>query len=137
MKLRFFLAALFISTASLRLLAQNVSPLTGDFNYGLPLLTVPGPNGEQYALSLSYNAGIGMEQQASLVGLGWNINIPSIARNVNGNPDDFLKSVTNSSRIYSNGVLTEISQLTGSVNYCFVNEIPSWRIFVICAKPQV
>lgn len=105
-----------------QLSAQNVSPLTGDFSYGLPLITVPGPNGEQYSLALSYSAGIGMEQQATMVGLGWNINIPAIQRNVNGNPDDLLKSLATSYRFYSNGGLTEPSQLTGCVNYCFVND---------------
>lgn len=65
-----------------------VSPFTGDFNYNIPLMTVPGPNGG-YPINLAYHAGIGMEQEASWVGLGWNINAGVINRNMRGLPDDF------------------------------------------------
>ena len=68
--------------------AGMVSHFTGDFSYNLPLLTVPGPNGG-YPVNLIYNAGIGMDQEASWTGLGWNINPGSIQRGVNGVPDDF------------------------------------------------
>lgn len=61
-----------------------VNLFTGDFNYNIPLLDVDG-----YPINLSYESGITMEQQASWVGLGWNINPGSILRNVRGLPDDF------------------------------------------------
>jgi hypothetical protein len=61
---------------------------TGDFNYNIPLLSVPGPNGG-YPINLSYHSGIGMEQEASWVGLGWSLNVGSINRQVRGVPDDF------------------------------------------------
>ncbi|MDP1623160.1 MAG: hypothetical protein Q8M08_12565 [Bacteroidales bacterium] len=61
---------------------------SGDFRYNIPLLTVPGPNGG-YPINLAYNAGITMEQEASWVGLGWNINPGSITRNMRGIPDEF------------------------------------------------
>lgn len=67
---------------------QMVDPFTGDFNYNIPLLTVPGPNGG-YPLNLAYHAGIGMEQEASWVGLGWNVNVGEINRTMRGVPDDF------------------------------------------------
>lgn len=67
---------------------QMVDLFTGDFNYNLPLLTVPGPNGG-YPINLAYHAGIGMEDQASWVGLGWNINPGSVKRQMRGLPDDF------------------------------------------------
>lgn len=67
---------------------QMVNPFTGDFTYNIPLLTVPGPNGG-YPLNMAYHAGVGMEQEASWVGLGWNINVGSINRIVRGLPDDF------------------------------------------------
>ncbi len=41
-----------------------------------------------FPVPLSYHAGIGVEQEASWVGLGWNINVGSITRNINGFPDD-------------------------------------------------
>ena len=65
-----------------------VDPFTGDFKYNLPLMTVPGPNGG-YPINLGYNAGIQMDQQASWAGLGWNVNVGAITRQVRGIPDDF------------------------------------------------
>ena len=61
---------------------------SGDFNYNIPLLSVPGPNGG-YPINLAYHSGIGMEQEASWVGLGWNINVGAINRQLRGLPDDF------------------------------------------------
>lgn len=65
-----------------------VNLFTGDFSYNLPLLEVPGPNGS-YPINLAYNAGIGMEQEASWVGLGWDLNVGSVNRSLRGLPDDF------------------------------------------------
>jgi hypothetical protein len=67
---------------------QMVDLFTGDFTYNISLLNVPGPNGG-YPINLAYHAGIGMEQEASWVGLGWNINPGAINRNLRGIPDDF------------------------------------------------
>lgn len=67
---------------------QMVDPFTGDFNYNIPLMTVPGPNGG-YPINLAYHAGIGMEQEASWVGLGWNVNVGEINRSMRGLPDEF------------------------------------------------
>lgn len=67
---------------------QMVDLFTGDFNYNIPLMTVPGPNGG-YPINLAYHAGIGMEQEASWVGLGWNINAGVVNRVLRGLPDDF------------------------------------------------
>ncbi len=65
--------------------ADNVVNLfTGDFSYNIPLLNIDG-----YPVNLFYNGGISMEQEASWVGLGWNINPGSVSRNMRGVPDDF------------------------------------------------
>lgn len=61
-----------------------VDPFSGDFSYNIPLMDVGG-----YPIGLSYNSGITMEQEATWVGLGWNINPGVINRNVRGIPDDF------------------------------------------------
>lgn len=61
---------------------------SGDYNYNIPLLSVPGPNGG-YPINLAYHSGIGMEQEASWVGLGWTLNVGAINRNLRGLPDDF------------------------------------------------
>ena len=63
---------------------QMVDPFTGDFTYNIPLLDVGG-----YPVNISYHSGITMDQEASWVGLGWNINPGVINRNLRGLPDDF------------------------------------------------
>ncbi|WP_440881472.1 hypothetical protein [Tenacibaculum sp. C7A-26P2] len=67
---------------------------TGSFSYVLPLLNVPSPEGG-YPLALSYHAGIAMDQEASWIGLGWNLNPGAINRNVNGFPDDYDSDLFN------------------------------------------
>ncbi len=65
--------------------ADNMVDLfTGDFSYNIPLLDVGG-----YPVNIFYNSGITMDQEASWVGLGWNINPGTITRNMRGLPDDF------------------------------------------------
>jgi hypothetical protein len=61
-----------------------VNLFTGDFSYNIPLLDVGG-----YPINIFYDGGITMEQEASWVGLGWNINPGSVTRNMRGVPDDF------------------------------------------------
>lgn len=61
-----------------------VNLFTGDFSYNIPLLDVGG-----YPVNLFYNSGITMDQEASWVGLGWNINPGVVNRTVRGIPDDF------------------------------------------------
>jgi hypothetical protein len=65
-----------------------VDMFSGDFNYNIPLLTVPGPNGG-YPINMAYHAGVTMEQEASWVGLGWNLNVGALNRSLRGLPDDF------------------------------------------------
>ncbi|MET0637672.1 MAG: hypothetical protein ABWZ25_16705 [Chitinophagaceae bacterium] len=65
--------------------ADNMVDLfTGDFSYNIPLMDVGG-----YPINLFYNGGITMEQEASWVGLGFNINPGTVSRNMRGVPDDF------------------------------------------------
>lgn len=68
--------------------SDMVDPFSGDFSYNIPLLELPGPNGG-YPFNLSYQAGVGMDQEASWVGLGWNLNVGAINRQVRGLPDEF------------------------------------------------
>ena len=56
----------------------------GDFTYNIPLMEVGG-----YPINISYNSGITQDQEATTVGLGWNINPGVINRNVRSLPDDF------------------------------------------------
>ncbi|MBL7711886.1 MAG: hypothetical protein JNL13_05465, partial [Chitinophagaceae bacterium] len=61
-----------------------VDLFSGDFVYNIPLLDVEG-----YPVNIAYHGGINMDQEASWVGLGWNINPGEINRTVRGIPDDF------------------------------------------------
>jgi len=65
-----------------------VNLVTGDFNYSIPLIDVPGPAGG-YKMALSYHAGIELEEEASWVGLGWGLNAGALTRSINNIPDDF------------------------------------------------
>lgn len=67
--------------------SDMVNMLTGDFTFSLPVLEVPGPEGS-FSLPLTYNAGIGLDQEASWVGLGWTMNPGVITRSINQFPDD-------------------------------------------------
>lgn len=67
---------------------ELVDLFTGDFQYSIPLLEIPGPNGS-FPLTLSYRSGISVEQEGSWVGLGWTLSAGSITRQLRGLPDDF------------------------------------------------
>lgn len=64
--------------------SDMVNLSTGDFNYNIPIMDVGG-----YPLNLAYDSGVTMDQEASWVGLGWNLNVGQINRQVRGIPDDF------------------------------------------------
>jgi hypothetical protein len=68
--------------------SDMVNLLTGNFSFSLPILSVPVGTEGSFTVPLSYHSGIGLEQEASWVGLGWNINVGSITRSINGFPDD-------------------------------------------------
>lgn len=65
-----------------------VNLYTGDLNYTIPLVEVPG-RGDRYSLAMEYVAGIPLEMEASWVGLGWNLKPGAITRDLNMYPDDF------------------------------------------------
>lgn len=63
---------------------QMVDLFSGDFTYNIPLLDVGG-----YPINMAYHSGVGLEQEASWVGLGWSLTPGSINRSMRGLPDDF------------------------------------------------
>jgi hypothetical protein len=69
---------------SLNSMNGMVDPFTGDFTYSIPVMDVEG-----YPIVLSYNSNVGMTDEASWVGLGWNLNVGSVAREMRGIPDEF------------------------------------------------
>lgn len=68
--------------------SDMVNAFSGDFNYNIPLMDVEG-----YPLNLAYNASATMDQEASWVGLGWNINPGTVNRGMRGLPDDFKEDL--------------------------------------------
>lgn len=64
--------------------SDMVDLFTGDLSYNIPLLDVGG-----YPVNLSYQAGSGMDDEASWVGLGWSLNPGVVNRQMRGLPDDF------------------------------------------------
>jgi hypothetical protein len=61
-----------------------VDEFTGDFSYSIPLLDVDG-----YPITISYNSNVNMFQEASWVGLGWDLSVGAVSRDMRGIPDDF------------------------------------------------
>lgn len=57
---------------------------SGDMSYNIPLMDVGG-----YPINLAYSSGVGMDDEASWVGLGWNLSVGQISHNVRGISDDF------------------------------------------------
>lgn len=64
--------------------SEMVNLFNGDFKYNLSLLDVGG-----YPINIFYDANVSMDQEASWVGFGWNLNAGSLVRNMRGLPDDF------------------------------------------------
>ncbi len=68
--------------------AVSVNPFTGGMSYSIPSITIPGPQGSGYSLSLNYQSGASPDDDASWVGYGWSLDAGSIIRNKQGIPDD-------------------------------------------------
>ncbi len=66
-----------------------VDEFTGAFTYNLPVVSIPGPTGSGYSLSLSYHSGTSPEEEASWVGYGWTLSPGAITRQKRGLPDDY------------------------------------------------
>lgn len=79
--------------------SDMVNLSSGDFNYNIPIMDVGG-----YPINLSYDSGITMDQEASWVGLGWNLNVGQISRQVRGLPDDFRGGETGDVMNYQDDV---------------------------------
>jgi RHS repeat-associated protein len=70
------------------LLSPDEASPSGDLNFSIPLLTVPGRNKHDFPIVLTYSSAITQRQYASWVGLGWNLDIGSVRRTINGRADE-------------------------------------------------
>ena len=67
----------------------SVNEFTGGFTESIPVLTIPGPDGSSYSMSLTYQSGSSPTEPASWVGFGWTLNPGAIVRQKRGFPDDY------------------------------------------------
>lgn len=93
MKYLFNLLLVFFALYVNSLVGQGLSSHVDEFSGALQTsenpITVSGPNGEAFPVVFGYSGnGIGVGQNASTIGLGWNLNVPQITRFVKGVPDD-------------------------------------------------
>ena len=89
---------------------SGVGGYTGDLQLNLPILTIPGRNGLDLQITLGYKSGITSTQTATLVGLGWNLDIGSIYRQVRFGVDDGeWDACSNYAQFAENGLLTRQS----------------------------
>src|SRR5476651_1329240 len=65
-------------------LSDMVDLQSGGLKYNIPLLDIDG-----YPINLNYQSGVGIDDEASWVGLGWSLNPGAINRQLRGLPDDF------------------------------------------------
>ena len=70
--------------------SDTVDLSTGDMSLNIPLFDIPQPGGDPYPIFLTYKAGIKLDQSSSWVGLGWDLGVDSISRQVNHIPDDAI-----------------------------------------------
>ncbi|UMY66244.1 MULTISPECIES: hypothetical protein [unclassified Flavobacterium] len=92
--------------------SDMVNLSSGDLNYNIPIMDVGG-----YPINLAYQSGVTMDQEASWVGLGWNLNIGQINREVRGLPDDFKgDKVVNQNKVRPNVTIG----VTSYVNPSFI-----------------
>ena len=92
-------------------ISDMVDLFTGNFNYNLPLMDVDG-----YPVNLSYQSGSNIDDEASWVGLGWNINVGAINRQLRGIPDDMGGDIVQTEH-YTKPKITVGGRLTAKVEF--------------------
>jgi hypothetical protein len=89
---------------------QTVNKATGEMGFSLPLAVVQGNNGHHAPINLNYQAGIGLRQISSNIGLGFSSLPGAISRQVVITPDDNERNYTTT---------------------CSINTILPWWAFVV------
>lgn len=86
-----------------------VDLFSGGFSYNIPLMDVGG-----YPVNIHYSSGVTMDQEASWVGLGWNVNPGAVSRTMRGLPDEFngVDKITKTESIKENKTVS----VTGTFN---------------------
>ncbi len=97
-----------------------VSMYTGSPNISIPIYSIKGRE-MSLPISLTYDAsGVKVDQQASQVGLGWNLNVGGrISRVVNGMPDSYITG--DYASIFKDKVMTATDVKNNILNYAISN----------------
>lgn len=84
-----------------------VNKFTGDFSYSIPLMNVEG-----YPIAINYNSNVGMHSEASWVGLGWDLNLGAVSRQMRGIPDEFNGDdrITRTHKVLENNVRGQLDK---------------------------
>jgi YD repeat-containing protein len=114
---------------------QNISHYTGKADINIPLYELKGRK-ISMPINLIYDSsGIKVEQTASWVGLGWNLNLGgAVIRNVNGLPDD---EIVNIAPYYKKHYTPEVSYFIndyvcanlGDGSYYPNNDVHQYKLF--------
>lgn len=97
--------------------SDMVDLASGDFNYNIPIMDIGG-----YPLNLAYNSNVSMDQEASWVGLGWDLSVGQISRQMRGIPDDF----DGDEMVYDNNMKENVTvggEINYGVSFLSVNEV--------------
>lgn len=70
---------------------EYVDMATGDLNFNVLLLDIPGTQGS-YPIQLTYKSGIGLNQRSSWIGLGFDFEPGAIYRSISQIPDDYNRN---------------------------------------------
>lgn len=103
----------------------QVNEFTGSFQYGIPVITVPGPDGSSYSLMLQYQSNNSPNAEASWVGFGWTLDPGAIVRNVKGYPDDWKDPIVSWNKVERNWTVTAAYKVNAEVmsdDYLFGSE---------------
>lgn len=91
-----------------------VNLYTGTPDVSIPIANLQGRE-INVPITLTYDAsGIKVEQIATWVGLGWNLNVGGmVTRQVNGNPDDYISANPSLKPFYSSEIASEYNFVNG------------------------
>jgi hypothetical protein len=98
--------------------SDMVDLFSGDFKYNIPLLEVDG-----YPINLNYQSGSGIDDEASWVGLGWNLNVGAINRQLRGIPDDLSGDIVTTEH-YTKPKITVGGRVTAKVEAFGKQKLP-------------
>lgn len=105
---------------------------TGSLNLSFMIAELPVGNGSSYNITLGYQSGIKVDQQASWVGLGWVLNPGAILRSIKGVPDDAKGNL-----YYNQGVNMSNQTPFGTITITASsrNALQLWRKYAMITNP--